>query len=243
MLESWLDGEYDQFDHVLFSRAEDSSQRLYYYICELQRLGQIGGPEPLLFDIAKIPRESSIQHTALKVRELADLVGIDDAAIEAAIVSANKAGSFETANTADNAVVLSGTAAPDDRLHRAIESAGFSSCGETLIEEWTHDTGAAESGTGDPATAIARALHADPRGPRSFSDPAAMLRNKLERFRPKAVILWRIEEDEALTWHQPAERRLLEERAIPHLVMARRDWLARDGAADEIREFLGGLDA
>ncbi|HEU4652939.1 MAG TPA: 2-hydroxyacyl-CoA dehydratase family protein, partial [Steroidobacteraceae bacterium] len=44
--EQWLNGELDSFDAVVFSRSDDSAQRLYYYVCELQRRGQCGGPKP-----------------------------------------------------------------------------------------------------------------------------------------------------------------------------------------------------
>jgi benzoyl-CoA reductase/2-hydroxyglutaryl-CoA dehydratase subunit BcrC/BadD/HgdB len=59
----WLQGEFDFLDAVIFSRASDSSQRLYYYLCELQRRRSTKGPTPLLYDLAKIDRVSSIAHT------------------------------------------------------------------------------------------------------------------------------------------------------------------------------------
>src|SRR5690606_23352060 len=56
MLEDWAAGEYDFFDAVIFSRGDDATQRLYYYVCELQRRGRLGGPRPLVLDVACIPR-------------------------------------------------------------------------------------------------------------------------------------------------------------------------------------------
>ena len=37
--EQWLTGELDFLDAVVFPRSDDSAQRLYYYLCELQRRG------------------------------------------------------------------------------------------------------------------------------------------------------------------------------------------------------------
>jgi hypothetical protein len=58
----------------------------------------------------------------------------------------------------------------------------------------------------------------------------------------EAVILWQIEEDESQAWHLPSQRAALAAAGIPALIMTRRDWLARDGAGDEIRAFLQGVE-
>jgi hypothetical protein len=81
VLESWWNGEFDCFDHVIFSRGDDASHRLYYYICELQRQGRIGGPRPLVFDVARIARESSRRHTASAIGELMRELGIEETAL------------------------------------------------------------------------------------------------------------------------------------------------------------------
>src|SRR5690606_38530408 len=44
ILEQWHDGAFDALDTVIFSRADDASQRLYYYVAELKRRGKRGGP-------------------------------------------------------------------------------------------------------------------------------------------------------------------------------------------------------
>ncbi len=90
VLESWWDGEFDCFDHVIFSRGDDASHRLYYYICELQRLGRIGGPRPLVFDVARIARESSRRYTTSAVRDLASQLGIGEAALRQGAAAANE---------------------------------------------------------------------------------------------------------------------------------------------------------
>jgi hypothetical protein len=73
--EQWLAGELDGLQSVIFSRSDDSAQRLYYYICELQRTGQCAGPTPLLFDIAGIQRASSLAYTVESTRRLAASLG------------------------------------------------------------------------------------------------------------------------------------------------------------------------
>ena len=84
-------------------------------------------------------------------------------------------------------------------------------------------------------------MHADPAGPRSFADPGAALSQAIAESRAEAVVLWQTEEDEAQAWHLPAQRATLAREGLPALVMTRRDWLARDGAGDEIAAFLKGI--
>ena len=71
ILEDWHQGRFDTLRKVVFSRAEDAAQRLYYYVRDLQRRGELGGPEALILDVALIPRDSSLQHTAAAIRETA----------------------------------------------------------------------------------------------------------------------------------------------------------------------------
>lgn len=73
--EQWIAGELDALQSVIFSRSDDSAQRLYYYLCELQRTGHCHGPVPLLFDIAGIPRTSSADYTLESTRRLAASLG------------------------------------------------------------------------------------------------------------------------------------------------------------------------
>lgn len=76
-VEAWLTGAFDFLDAVIFSRSNDSTQRLYYYLCELQRRGLAQGPRPLLYDLAKIPRASSQRHTQLATLRLARELAVD----------------------------------------------------------------------------------------------------------------------------------------------------------------------
>lgn len=105
ILEQWHDGVFDSLESVVFSRADDASQRLYYYVAELQRRGKLAGPMPLMFDIALIPRESSLQHTETALLELMRALGVADAALPDAIERANglrrRCGKLELERAAD----------------------------------------------------------------------------------------------------------------------------------------------
>jgi hypothetical protein len=89
MLQDWMAGRFDVFDTVIFSRGDDAVQRLYYYLCELQRRGVVSGPRPVMYDVARIPRPSSVLHTRQAIRHLAQMLDIDEAALAPAIDAAN----------------------------------------------------------------------------------------------------------------------------------------------------------
>jgi len=80
IVEQWLAGELDFLHSVVFPRTDDSAQRVYYYLCELQRRRTCGGPRPLLYDVANIGRSSSEAYTRESTRRLARELGtrIDD---------------------------------------------------------------------------------------------------------------------------------------------------------------------
>jgi 2-hydroxyglutaryl-CoA dehydratase, D-component len=67
----WLRGALDHLHSVVFARSDDSGQRLYYYLCELQRRGLCAGPRPLLYDAASLARDTSFEHTLESTRLLA----------------------------------------------------------------------------------------------------------------------------------------------------------------------------
>ncbi|WP_284734495.1 2-hydroxyacyl-CoA dehydratase family protein [Sphingosinicella terrae] len=275
ILQDWADGRFDSLDKVVFTRGEDSAQRLYYYVCELQRRGQLGGPEPLIFDVARIERPTSVVRTTEAVRKLAAALGLGDDALRQGIDRANRRralfrdlearrsgpGSrherFARATLfapveplpptdeppAGGRVLLAGSAPPDDRLHLAVEAAGW-----TVVRE-VYDRAPGRlaepevpADADDPAAAIGAQVHASPWSARSFVDRAAFLRGEAGRAAADAVILWLVSEEEGLVWHVPNQRRALEAAGLPHLSLANRRWDAADGAADEIRHFLEGLD-
>ena len=242
VLENWAEGLYDGLESIVFSRADDTSHRLYYYVCELQSRGLIGGPAPIIFDIAKIDRPSSIDRIASQVRLLADRLGVTEVMLAAAIreMNAVRREASGTASSDARPCLLVGTAPPDLRLHSVVERSGFTPFGDTIVDDWSAQ-GALVDESQDPFRALAEQVHANPHGPRSMADPGKILRQRIETIKPEAIILWRIEEDEAQAWHLPAQITALQESGLPHLVMTRRDWLCRDGAPAEITTFLNGI--
>jgi len=90
ILEQWHAGVFDSLETVVFSRADDASQRLYYYIAELQNRGLLSGPVPHVFDIALQPRDSSVNHTADAILTLCRVLDVAPTALSEAIVRANR---------------------------------------------------------------------------------------------------------------------------------------------------------
>ncbi|MEO6389366.1 MAG: hypothetical protein ABIO18_13570 [Croceibacterium sp.] len=241
ILEGWAAGEYDALAQVMFSRADDSAQRLYYYLCELQRRGLVGGPEPLILDIAKVPRNSSIDRTEHSLRQMVARLGVSQSELIGAVEACNtERESTPVSSESGPVCLLAGTPPPDRRLHDMATGVGFAAIGPTLLETWTQ-LGSKVDTNSDPLAALARQVHADPAGPRSFADAGAALGDAVSAHRADAVVLWQIEEDEAQAWHLPAQRATLSAAGVPSLVMTRRDWLARDGAPEEIAAFLQGV--
>jgi hypothetical protein len=241
ILQSWVDGRYDQLGQVLFSRADDSAQRLYYYVCELQRRGLLAGPEPLILDIAKVPRASSAERTIDAVRALGARLGVTADDLAASIAVGDRERARPAPSLAGRVCLLAGSPPPDRRLHEAIAAAGFAACGPTLGEAWS-ELGPVVGAADDPFASLGAQLHALERGPRAFADAGASLEREVMETSARAVVLWQIEEDEAQAWHLPAQRAALARAGIPALVLTRRDWLARDGAGDEISAFLQGIE-
>jgi hypothetical protein len=90
ILEQWHAGLFDSVDTVVFSRADDASQRLYYYVAEQQTRGLLGGPVPRVLDIALQRRDSSVSHTADAIVALCRALDVAPAALPAAIARANR---------------------------------------------------------------------------------------------------------------------------------------------------------
>lgn len=243
ILEDWLSGALDDLEVVVFSRADDASQRLYYYICEVQRTGVAGGPEPILFDVAKVPRAASLDHMSASVRDLAQSLGLATADLEQAIATVNGKREQVNAKVAGTPCLLTGTPPPDRRLHAVVEAAGFAAIGPTLAEIWLDPGPVVEEGSGDPLAAIARQLHARPDDQRGFEDHAFAIADRARTLAARAAVLWYTEEDEARVWTVPAVREALEAQGIPVCLLTRRDWSAQDGASEEIRAFLEGVPA
>jgi len=278
----WLAGAFDFIDAVVFTRANDSIQRLYYYLCELQRRKLCAGPEPLLFDLCKIPRTSSARRTQAAAVSLSQSLGsrIDElprcirernrrrqllqqtqqqraggAAPEGSFIERlAHASDYCAAREFDAALaqwlaepahgltgtrlILAGSAPPDERLHRAVERAG----GNIVAELGDHAIGrlgGAIEGESDPLGALSLHYHAQRNGPRAFSDATADLLEALCLTRADGVIFWLLEQEEALAWDLPAQRRCLEAEGVPSLQLVHRRWNAEDGALEDIRDFIG----
>jgi hypothetical protein len=242
ILEDWANGGFDHLEAVVFSRGDDAAQRLYYYICELQRRGLIGGPEALIFDIAKVPRASSEAHTITAVHKLAERLEVDDGRLEEAIVATNGRRSTGPAPSGEGPVcLLIGTPPPTERLHQAVADAGFAASGPTLAGAWADLGPPVAEGTGDPIAAIGRQVHARPDDQRGFNDDAGSVLDRAREAKASAAVLWYTEEDEARVWELTRIRDALASTGLPLLVMTRRDASARDGAPEEILSFLRGL--
>ena len=82
--QQWMEGALDHLHAVIFARGDDSGQRLYYYLCEMQRRGLCAGPVPLLYDVATRARGASFEHTLESTRLLASQLGTSLEALPAA---------------------------------------------------------------------------------------------------------------------------------------------------------------
>lgn len=243
VLQDWAEGALDHLEAVVFSRADDSAQRLYYYLCELRRAGAIKGPELLVLDIAKSPRPSSIARDEVALRKLAERLGVGEAALGRAIAAGNarRAGPVASA-TGAKVCLIAGSPLPDERMHRMVEQSGWSATGCTLAEEWG-DLGPVVDEGSEPFAALARQLHARRVDTRGFFDRSGALTEAAAASAAKAAILWLIEEDDTTVWHLPAMRAALEAQGLPVLVATRRDWSCCDGIDAEISAFLAGVAA
>jgi hypothetical protein len=85
IVDQWLTGELDFLDSVVFPRSDDSAQRLYYYLSELQRRRLCGGPKPLLYDVANIGRSSSVDYTRASTHRLALALGSKESGLAGAM--------------------------------------------------------------------------------------------------------------------------------------------------------------
>lgn len=244
VVQDWADGALDHLEAVVFTRADDSAQRLYYYLCELRRAGSIKGPEPLMLDIAKIARSSSVARGEAALRKLGERLGVDATALSSAIASGNAARREATpaASATAQVCLIAGSPLPDDRMHVMIAQAGWAAAGRTLADEWA-DRGPEVDEADDPFTALARQLHARHLDTRGFYDRSAALAEQARSIGAKAAVLWLIEEDDTTVWHLPAMRTVLEGLGLPVLVATRRDWSCRDGIDLEIGAFLAGVSA
>jgi benzoyl-CoA reductase/2-hydroxyglutaryl-CoA dehydratase subunit BcrC/BadD/HgdB len=285
--EEYMQGRLNFLEAVILPRSDDSAQRLYYYLCELRRSNRVDGPTPLIYDLAKIPRDSSLTHSEQATRKLAQTIGTEELALPKAIALRNRrrellaavnlarirqnnvqgsfidrvfraadlcdAIRFDTAlsdwlerNQQKNSipgprVLLAGSAPPDERLHRAVESAG----GNVVAEFGDFASFSAQL----PAipeegsfAALALHYHSLTHGPRAFIDRAKETVARAQSGQVDGVIQWLIDQEESLVWDVPAQKSGLAAAGIPTLSLVRRRWDASDGAMDEIFSFTKNLE-
>lgn len=244
IFQDWIDNELDRFDAILFSRADDAAQRLYYYLCELRRQGVTQGPEPLIFDRTAIGRASSYNHLKNNIIRLCDQLGVDAERLQRSIAETTLSDDGQSPPGGHGSLCLiSGTPPPDGRLHRMVEAVGWRAQGQTLAQTWSDAGRPVAANRDDPFAAVAEQLHGQGHGSRAFHDRAASLMEDVQQTQAQAVLLWFAEEDEARLWHLPAQRDALAAAGIPSLILTRRDWRANSGEAEEIASFLQGLTA
>lgn len=282
--EQYLQGALNFMHAIILPRSDDSAQRLYYYLSDLRTRQLAAAPMPLIFDLAKIPRESSRQHSRRAVQHLAGEIGVVPSALPDAIRCRNRRrqlvaaatqarqrgagirGSimdrvFRSADLCDAEqfdrdfaewmskadfpvsgprVLLVGNTPPDERLHRAVEDGGANvvSEGDAYPCRLASLPPIAEDGSLD---AIADHYHALPGSNRAFIDRAAAIEKLAEGVVADGVIIWLIEEEDALIWDLPATIAALQASGVATLRLVRRRWDLHDGALEEIKLFAHGL--
>jgi len=282
--EQYLQGALNFMHSIILPRSNDSAQRLYYYLSDLRARQFRHAPAPLIFDLAKIPRDSSKLHSRLATQRLAAEIGVVSSALPGAIRQRNRrrelfqramqmrqhhAGirgstmdrAFRSADLCDAdqfdgdfdewlsqvdlpgsgpRLLLIGSSPPDERLHRAVEEGG----GNVVSEG---DAYASRSVSSPPIAAegsldgIADHYHALEVSTRAFIDRAFTIRKLAESIAADGVIIWLIEEEDALIWDLPAEMSALQSSGIATLRLVRRRWDLSDGVLDEIKAFTRGL--
>ena len=280
--DQYLQGNLDFLKYIILPRSNDSAQRLYYYLCELHRSKGIHGPEPLIYDLAKIPRETSRAYSEQSTRRLASEIGtieadlpkaislrnqrrsLFDALNRARIIQRNMQGSFmdriyRTSDLCDAEsfdielsdwletnrnnsqipgprLLLCGSAPPDERLHRAVETGGGNIISELgdFLSFGARMPVIPEEGT---ISDIAGHYYSLNHGTRSFVDRSRLTLSFAQDAEVDGVIQWLIEEEETLVWDVPGQINALESADIPFLSLVRRSWDASDGALDEIISF------
>jgi benzoyl-CoA reductase/2-hydroxyglutaryl-CoA dehydratase subunit BcrC/BadD/HgdB len=138
-------------------------------------------------------------------------------------------------------LLLIGSSPPDERLHVAVEEGGGNvvSEGDAYASRSVSSPPIPEEGSLD---GIADHYHALPVGTRAFIDRAASIKNLVKSVAADGVIIWLIEEEDALIWDLPVELAALKSRGTATLRLVRRRWDLRDGALEQVKSFAGGLE-
>ena len=95
-LEQLLQGELNDASLFVLPRSSDAWQRLYYYLCELSRSFRERLPEPFLYDLQKLPTQSSAHYNLESNRRFAQKLSVlsgaqpNDAALGRSIAHYNQ---------------------------------------------------------------------------------------------------------------------------------------------------------
>jgi hypothetical protein len=135
-------------------------------------------------------------------------------------------------------VLLAGSVPPDDRLHRAVEAAGGAIVCE-LLE--TQHMPAPKSKDEDILAALARRQHDGVSPAQRMLRSPTWISDQAQATRAQGVIIWLIEEDEALPWELATQTRALHAAHMPLLSLTRQPWRAA-AALDSIASFVNNLE-
>ena len=132
-------------------------------------------------------------------------------------------------------IVLAGNAPPDDSLHRAVEAWGGS-----VVLELTASASESHADSAGDLDAIADQLQARATPVQAMRRDANWVVNRAHGARADAVVLWLIEEDEALPWEIARQMRSLRDAGMPALLLARQPWAVSEGALRQVKDFMTG---
>jgi hypothetical protein len=267
--EQWIGGELDFLDAILLPRSDDSAQRLYYYVSELQRRTARRGPKPLICESAGINRRSSELHTIAATLRLAHELGARESELSNAAAEVEEAarlvnriaelrsaeaplsgsvalnmaralqycwnrefraqlqGPLDATRAAGpvRRVMLVGNAPADSRIHDAIEAHGGSVVSELTDAKWfPHEL--SEASAARSFEEVGSRLHARTTLPQFLARFPEAVVTRARAVRADAVVIWMIDEDNALGWQLPDQLRALERAAIPTLALTREKWNA-----------------
>ena len=229
ILEGWAAGDYDGLGQVVFSRADDSTQRLYYYLCELQRRGLVGGPEALILDIAKVPRAEQRGSHGVQSAPTGGGLASSEISARCGYRGCNlKRARADAGPRQARPCLWAGTPPPDGRLPRLRPDAGFARAGPNA----GRSLGAHSARSVDARTARMRSKLSPgksmliPRGP-ALCPPMVRRcwRPDCRQVAPKRSCCGKSKEGKSQAWRYPLSPTHNARRKIgPALIVADGDW-------------------
>jgi benzoyl-CoA reductase/2-hydroxyglutaryl-CoA dehydratase subunit BcrC/BadD/HgdB len=231
VFEKMLAGGYSFLDAVVLPRTSDSIQRLYYYLCEVRRLGEADVPAPLLYDLLHTPWSTSADYNDARTAELFEALGLITGAapdpnavfvasqtlpVEEFTIALDAAAPLFTDRFAGKRLVLAGSGHPSPTLHRLIEAGGAVVVGD--FHEFGEPMIGPEIALNElPLRTLASHYHRNVASSRTFPQSTAPLTDFVRACGAEGVIFYYLYEEEALTWEYPAQRRALEAMGVPSI--------------------------